>query len=359
MPFRTNACFAPLLGDPETRELFSTEATLHGMLAFEMALTRALGETGAAPEASAEAALEAMESFTPDMAGISEAVERDGLPVPEWARQLKAHAGPDAMPGIHIGATSQDLLDTSLVLSLKQANLLFEERMSALAGLLDGLIERFGERPIMGRTRMQAALPVTVRDRVMLWRGPLNGHRAELQRLRPELEIVQFAGPVGLRDKPEGKADQIADLIARDLGIGRSPASWHANRETMVAYGQFLARLTGSLGKIGQDVALMAQQGVEEVRIAGGGISSAMPHKQNPVLAETLVALARVNAVQSGGLAETLIHEQERSGVAWTMEWLLLPAMVETAGAALRVAVMLAGQIERLGAPDLNASSLK
>lgn len=93
--------------------------------------------------------------------------------------------------------------------------------------------------------------------------------------------------------------------------------------------------ISGSLGKFGQDVALLAEMG-GEIQLTGGGGSSAMPHKQNPVGAETLVTLARFNAVQVAGLHQSLVHEQERSGAAWALEWLLLPQMVVATGAATK-----------------------
>lgn len=349
MPFRTNACFAPLLGDPEIRDLFSTDATLAGMLLFEQALTRALAETGASDRATTETALAAMGTFRPDMDALSEGIARDGLPVPEWTRQLKAHAGSAAIGAIHVGATSQDLLDTCQSLALKQANRIIRQRIQSLAGRLEELSKRFGANPLMGRTRMQAALPVTVADRVASWRRPLEKHLASLDHLGEQVEVLQFAGPVGLRDKPEGGADRVARLMAEDLDLVYTPNGWHTDRDNVVVYGQFLTRLSGSLGKMGQDIALMAQQGIDEVTLSGAGISSAMPHKQNPVLAETLVAFAAYTATQSGGLAQAMVHEQERSGAAWTLEWLFLPPIVETAARSLGIANALVGRIEGLG----------
>lgn len=351
MPFRTNACFAPLLSDSAVRELFSTEATLAGMLDFERALTAALAATGAVDQSAADAALAAMDSFRPDMSALAAGVLRDGLPVPEWTRQLKSHAGDRAAAAIHVGATSQDLLDTCQSLALRQVNMLLRQRMIKFTGELQKLVRTFGHQRLMGRTRMQAALPITVGDRVALWLRPFEHHLRDLEQVAPLVEVLQFAGPVGLRNMPDGKADLIAKAMAEELGLAFSPNSWHTNRESLVSYGQLLSRVTGTLGKFGQDMALMAQQGVDEVQISGGGSSSAMPHKQNPVLAETLIAFAGYNAAQSGGLAQVLVHEQERSGAMWTLEWLFLPAMAETAAAALSTSIRLAGQINGMGHP--------
>jgi 3-carboxy-cis,cis-muconate cycloisomerase len=135
--------------------------------------------------------------------------------------------------------------------------------------------------------------------------------------------------------------------LARILGLQGRP-QWHNQRDGIVEFGTTLSLISGSLGKFGQDVALLAQIG-GEIRISGGGGSSAMPHKQNPVAAETLVTLARFNATQISGLYQAMIHEQERSGGAWMLEWLILPQMVLATGAALLIAQRLLGQIDRIG----------
>ena len=112
-----------------------------------------------------------------------------------------------------------------------------------------------------------------------------------------------------------------------------------------MAFGGLLALISGSLGKIGADVALLAQSEVRAIRLSGGGGSSAMAHKSNPVRAEVLVSLARFNAGLSGTLQQAMVHENERSGAAWTLEWLVLPQMLVTAGASLRLAGELLGQV--------------
>ena len=124
-------------------------------------------------------------------------------------------------------------------------------------------------------------------------------------------------------------------------------------RDGMAEAASLMSLITGTLGKMGQDICLMAQQGIDEIALAGGGGSSAMPHKQNPVLAEVLVTLARYNAVQLSGLHHAMLHEQERSGAAWALEWMLLPQMVQATGRALVVATDVASQITSIGTADL------
>ena len=115
--------------------------------------------------------------------------------------------------------------------------------------------------------------------------------------------------------------------MAERLDLALRP-SWHSQRDRIGEFGSFLSLLSGTLGKIGQDIALMAQNEVGEVQLATGGGSSAMPHKSNPVPAEVLVTLARFNAGLLGTLHQALVHENERSGAAWTLEWMVLPQMV-------------------------------
>jgi hypothetical protein len=141
----------------------------------------------------------------------------------------------------------------------------------------------------------------------------------------------------------------MAALVASTLGLAMGPV-WHSDRTPIVAFGHWLAVLCGSLGKMGQDICLMAQQGVDEVTLRGGGQSSAMAGKNNPVAAEAMVAIARFVAGQQAVLLQAMIHEQERSGAAWALEWLTLPAMAEATGASLSHAGRCLKSIGSIGA---------
>ena len=147
-----------------------------------------------------------------------------------------------------------------------------------------------------------------------------------------------FGGAAGTLDKLGENANGVMQRLAGRLSLGCAPRPRHSERDGIAAFASWLSLVTGSLGKMGQDVALMAQNEVGEVKLASGGGSSAMPHKVNPVGAETLVALARFNATLVAGMHQSLVHENERSGAAWTLEWLVLPQMVMTAACALRTA---------------------
>lgn len=336
-----------LLGDDETAALLNGDAEISAMLAFEAALARAEAGNGLIPLAAGAAIASALADFQPDTARLREAAAIDGVAVPELVRQLRAAVGEPHARHLHFGATSQDVIDTALSLRLKTVLVLFSRRIDALGDGFEALAARYGTRGLLGRTRMQPAIPITVGDRIESWSAPLARHRARLEKLRPSLLAVQFGGAAGTLEKLGGKADAVRKALAAELGLADAP-QWQNQRDRIADLANWLSLVTGSLGKFGQDIALMAGTG-DEIVLSGGGGSSAMPHKQNPVAAEMLVTLARFNAVQLSGMHQALIHEQERSGSAWTLEWLLLPQMLLATGAATRIAAELVGKIDSLG----------
>ncbi len=346
--FTRTALMGNLLQDQQIAEEFSAAVFIAHMLQFERAWTEALKTTGTVDEADADIALQAIDGFTPDIDALGKASEVDGLPVPELVRQLRSGLPESAQAAIHTGATSQDIVDTSMALTACKALKIFEQRTNVLLDCLNDLTARFADNPIMGRTRMQAALPITAGNRIQSWRAPLAAHTDQLSNLIDEVGIVQVGGPVGLR-VTRGKSDEkMAACVAKSLKLQLSSV-WHTDRTVMLDIGHWLTKLTGTLGKVGQDIALMAQQGIDEISLDGAGGSSAMPHKQNPIRAEMLVSVARVVAGQQGILAQCMIHEQERSGAAWAIEWMTLPAMFEATGASLNNAEHLLRQVQHIG----------
>jgi 3-carboxy-cis,cis-muconate cycloisomerase len=324
-----------LLGDEEVARHFSVEAELRTMHEFEVALAMAEAELGIIPMESAQAIAAAAIKFEPELQVLAAGTARDGVAVPEWIGQLRRAVGDPHGKHVHFGSTSQDVLDTGLILRLKPVLEILAARLNAFDLRLADLARDHGALPLMGRTRMQRALTITWADKIAAWRAPLTRDHKRLQELKPRLLVVQFGGPVGTLERFGDKGPSVAAALASRLDLAIPAGSWHNARDTLAELAGWLSLLTGSLGKIGQDVVLMAQNEIAEVTVRGGGRSSAMPHKENPVLAETLVALARFNATQLSGMHHALVHEQERSGTTWTLEWMLLPPMVVAAGAAL------------------------
>ena len=338
-----------LLGDEELEAYFSAESDIAAMLRFEAALAHGLADAGIVSEENASAAIAKIKDFTPDMDALKNATARDGVVIPELVRQLKAACGDDSK-AIHFGSTSQDVVDTSLILRLRSCIEILEARLKSIDLIFQKLIAEHGEKPLMGRTRMQAALPITVADRLNNWRIPLQHHLARLHEIKPRLLLGQFGGAVGNLDKfDDNQTNIIRSSLASELAIDFEKSNWHTKREALVEFSNWLSMVSGSIGKIGKDITLMNQNEIGEIQVAGAGGSSAMPHKQNPVKAETLVTLAAFNATQISAMHHTLVHEQERSGSAWTLEWMVLPQMVITAGNALSTLEELLISIVTLG----------
>ncbi|KQY36065.1 3-carboxy-cis,cis-muconate cycloisomerase [Rhizobium sp. Root483D2] len=336
-----------LLGDTEISAFFSAEADIRAMLSFEAALAQAQADHAVVSKETSLRIAEVCATFQPDVLALRHAVATDGVVIPELVRQLRKAIGGEAADKVHFGATSQDVIDTSLMLRLKAASNILSKRLANLIGSFDHLVGTEGANRLMGHTRMQAAIPITVADRICSWSSPLTNYRDRLDQLQKTAFPIQFGGAAGTLEKLDGKASAVRSALAESLKLSNHP-QWHCQRATIADFAHLLSLISGSLGKFGQDIALLAQSGTE-IELSGGGGSSAMPHKQNPVAAETLVALARFNAVQLSGIHQSMVHEQERSGAAWTLEWMILPHMVIACGASLRLAGELTGKIERLG----------
>ena len=318
--------------DEEIEPLFSPQAEIAAMLAFEAALANAQAHCDLISRDAAQSITSLCANFTPDMEQLEMGIRRDGMAVPDLIRQLRNRLPEHFREALHFRSTSQDVIDTALVMRLRDVLKTFEERFHHIVVQLDDLERRDGIVPQMGRTRMQRALPLTAADRISAWRAPLVRHQERLAELRPRLLVIQCGGPIGIDNGP-----WLSEL-ARTLGLGVPSRSWHTARDGLAEFASWLTLVSGSLGKIGQDIAMMAQNEIGEAVLASGGKSSAMHHKSNPVQAEWLVALARFNAVQLSGLHQALVHEQERSGSAWALEWMILPGMISACGASINLA---------------------
>jgi len=342
---------AGLYRDREISDQFSDEMLFASFSRFEQALVKGLAKAELVTPDDAAQLIGQIAGFEPDGAAIAEAGIRDGVPVPEYVRQLRAHVSGPAKSMLHHGATSQDLIDTATIEALAAVNAILATRLETLLGLLSDLSSREGSNELQAITRMQEAMLCHASDRIAVWQQPLKALRDRLPELGEQTRVLQFGGAVGDLQALGDNAATVAEAIARQMGLRWPGHSWHSARGPVLAHANWLSELTGTLGKIGQDVALMALRGDQDISMSGGGSSSAMPHKQNPVTAERLVTLARFNATLISGMHHAQIHELERSGAAWMLEWMILPQMCETAGAGLTAAAALIESIQEMGKP--------
>ncbi|MGI9436269.1 MAG: 3-carboxy-cis,cis-muconate cycloisomerase [Geminicoccaceae bacterium] len=330
--------FSALLNRSDIDALFGVDADIAAMLRFEAALAEVEAAHGVIPKTAAPVIAEAARGFRPDVQRLAAGVARDGVVVPTLIACLRQAVGEANAGFVHVGATSQDVIDTSLMLRIKEAFPLFRDDLAAVLGHLDSLKTRDGQIGMMAKTRMQRALPITFADRCQNWMNPLQHHLDDLEGLSRQVPAVQFGGAVGTLERLGDQAANIRADLATRLGLIDPGRAWHTDRSRLVDFGNWLAKTSGSLGKIGQDLVLMAQNEVGEVSFPASGRSSAMPFKQNPIQAELLVTLARFNAGQLASMHQALVHEGERSGAAWTLEWLILPEMIAATAASLKLA---------------------
>jgi 3-carboxy-cis,cis-muconate cycloisomerase len=248
---------------------------------------------------------------------------------------------------LHYGATSQDAMDTAQVMMIRDAVNLLEVRLNTLLQKLTQLLNQYGETPCMAHTRGQQAIPVIFGVKINAWLLPLQRQVQRYAELKKRLLVVQLGGAAGTLSVYPDKAELLQSALAKELKL-YSSASWHTQRDNLCEFTNWLAMLTGILGKMGGDILVMNQSELNEVKEnpGGGGESSAMPHKNNPVLSEALVALAKLNVTLQSQQLQSLIHINERDGTAWILEWNAIPQMIINTGAALNHAVTISTHIK-------------
>ena len=334
-----------LLGDADIARHFSAQADVAAMIAFEVALARAEADEGLIPRDAADAIATAVRTFEPDIESLNLATAKDGVVVPELVRQLRQAVGEPHSAHVHFGATSQDVIETSLTLRMRPVLNLLSSRLEMCVDSLAALAERDGDVNVMAHTRMQAAIPVPANRKIASWLGPLARHRHRLKMIQESVSTVTFGGAVGTLDRLGEKAPQVTERLAVQLDLGVAGPTRHSERDGIAELASVLSLITGSLGKMGADIALATQTEISEIRLASGGSSSAMARKVNPISAEILVTLARFNAILLTGMHHSIVHENERSGSAWTLEWMLMPQMLVATGASLRTAIDLVSNL--------------
>jgi 3-carboxy-cis,cis-muconate cycloisomerase len=335
-----------LLSDREIAALFSDAAEIRSILLFEGALAKAQGAVGMIPEIAAAAIHRASREVQIDPSALAAGVASSGVVVPALVPAFRKEMNaPQHAAWVHWGATSQDASDTGLALRLKRVAAELDARLGTILSALADAAEAHADLPMAARTRAQIATPTTFGARIAAWGAPLIRARARLARAGQGVALVSLAGASGTLAAMGEGAEKIAPLMAADLGLTAPDLPWHAGRDGLAEFASALGIMCGSLGKFGQDLILLGQSEVGEVRAGVGGGSSTMPHKSNPVGAEALVALARHASRLSGTVQEAVIFAHERDGAAWTLEWMSLPQLCVAAGAATRHAMDLAGSL--------------
>ncbi len=335
-----------LLHDAAIGDLFSDAAVVKAMMRVEGALARVQGRHGVIPEASARAIDRAMQDLRIDPASLAAGTRAAGIPAPALVDTLRdALQAPEHAQYLHWGATSQDIMDTGLVLRLREVCDVVEQRLTQLLQALALQAERHAELPLAARTRAQIATPTSFGAVVAAWGAPLLTHLEVLAQLRPRLLRVSLAGASGNAAALGDQADRLRAELAAELALGDGGLAWHSDRAALVEFAGLLVRIGGSLAKLGEDCIIGCRTEIGELNLGGGG-SSTMPQKRNPVIAETLVSLFRVGAATSVLMHESLVHREQRDGIAWALESHALPTVCMASARALALAVALVEELQ-------------
>lgn len=320
--------FGALWGTAEMRALFGDAARLQLMLDVEAALARAEAKLGLVPQQAAEAITKAAQVDNLRLERIAEGTRATGVPVPALVSELGRAAGEEAARYIHLGATTQDILDTALVLQVRTALGYLRGGLLALARALAKRASEYRDTPMAGRTHLQQAVPITFGLKCAVWAAPLAAHVERIDQAARRGLLVQFGGAAGTLAALGTNGVAVAEALAHELGLGVPDLPWHTARDTMAEVATLLGLICGSLSKFALDIALLMQTEVAEVfepHAVGRGGSSTMPQKRNPVAAEYIIAAARgVHALAPLMLA-AMAQDHERATGPWQSEALALP----------------------------------
>jgi len=343
-----SAIFGPLFSDAEISALLTDEAFVRTLVDVEKALARAEARVSVIPASAAEA-IDKARADKIDIAALAKGTVGSGFPIIALVQELRKQVGTEAAPFVHWCATTQDIMDTASVLQLRSAVNLIRTRLGEIGCNLSALADRHRVTILAGRTHGQQALPISFGIKVASWLAPLLRHAERLDEISLRLFVVQFGGAAGTLAALGDKGLAVTRELAAELDLGVPLMPWHAQRDSVVEFAGWLSLMTGTLGKMAQDVILLAQTEVAEAGESaerGRGGSSTMPQKSNPITSEMILAAARTNASLLSAMHHAQIHEHERATHGWQVEWLTLPQMLTLTGGALKHALYLAQNLQ-------------
>lgn len=342
---------ARLLGDPDLLDRFDGRAQLQAMLDVEAALAEAEAAVGVVPAACVAPIRAAADADLYDRARLAEETAGAGNPVIPMVRHLTARvaaADPDAARYVHWGATSQDILDTGLVLQLRAAAPAVAGHLQRAERAAAALARRYADAAMPGRTWLQQATPITFGLKAAGWTDALGRVRRRVEAALHGALVLQLGGAAGTLAALGTRGLAVTDALAARLDLRAAPTPWHAHRDRFVQLACALGVASGAAGKIARDLSLLAQTEVGEAAEGAGpgrGGSSTMPQKRNPVSASVALAAAGRTPGLVATLLGAMVQEHERGLGGWQVEWDVLPEMVLVTAGGTRTAAEALGNL--------------
>ncbi len=365
-PLFPSSLLAPLYSTDEMRAVLDDRARVQRMLDFEAALARAEAAVGIVPAGHAGTIAEACQVRHYDLAALGEGTIVAGNLATPLVNALTAEVGKRSKKAagyVHWGATSQDVIDTAMVLELRAVfDALFKDLDRATKAFTT-LAGRHRRNMTMARTLLQQALPMPFGLKLAGYAAALARSRDRLRRLRKEVLVLQFGGAAGTLAALEEKGLDVSERLAAQLDLTVPDAPWHTHRDRFAEVAAALAILAGTCGKIARDVALLMQTEVGEAFEPSGpgrGVSSTLPQKRNPAGAATALSAAMIAPNLAATILNAQFQEHERAVGGWQAEWATFPALALVVSGTLRAVVDIAEgltvDVERMKA-NLEASS--
>lgn len=331
--------FGDIFSDAKMRAVWSDENRTAKYLDIERALAKVQGQLGIIPQEAADEIVKNCRLDMIDWAQLKAKTEQIGYPIIAVVNQINANCRDKLGEYCHWGATTQDITDTATVLQMREGLALVEADLKAISDSLADLSRKYRDTPIIGRSNLQQAIPITFGFKTASILAGIERHRERLEQLKPRVFMGEFGGAAGtLASLEKGAMETQAGLMA-ELGLACPPIAWHTVRDTIAEVGAFLALVGGSLGKIAMDVKLMMQTEVAEVfepYAPGRGSSSTMPQKRNPISCLYIHANISVARQHAAALMDAMVADHERSTGPWEIEWVSLPEVFCLMSGALK-----------------------
>jgi 3-carboxy-cis,cis-muconate cycloisomerase len=342
-----SSIFGNIFSTDAMRQVWSDENRTAKYVEIEKALAKVQGRLGIIPAEAAQEIVRNCDIAKIDMAKLRAQTERIGYPILGVVSQINALCRDKLGEYCHWGATTQDITDTATVMLIREGLDLIDADLRAISQSLADLSRRYRDTPMIGRSNLQQAIPLTFGFKMAAILAGFQRHRERLEQLRPRVLMGEFGGACGtLASIEKGAMDTQAGLMA-ELGLAQPDIAWHTVRDTIAEVGCFLGLVGGSLGKISMDVKLMMQTEVAEVYepfAPGRGSSSTMPQKRNPISSCYIHSAVSVVRQHAAALMDAMIADHERSTGPWEIEWIVLPeAFCLLAGALKQTRFVLAG----------------
>src|SRR5690242_8086282 len=323
-----SAIFRDIFSSEAMRDVWSDENRTRKYLDIEAALARVQGRLGIIPKEAADEIVRHCTIDQIDMAKLKQQTERIGYPILGVVSQLNALCRDKLGEYCHWGATTQDITDTATVLQIREALELIDDDLRAISGALADLAQRHRDTPMVARSNLQQAVPITFGFKMAELLSAIERHRERLAQMRPRVLMGEFGGAAGTLASIEKGAMEAQRRLMEELRLAQPLIAWHTIRDTIAEVGCFLGLVGGTLGKLAMDVKLMMQTEVGEVYepfAPGRGSSSTMPQKRNPISSCYIHATISVVRQHAAALLDAMVADHERSTGPWEIEWIALP----------------------------------